>query len=42
MEGLHRAPKNLGFWIDEAAKIITLADGKTLIVRRGRKLNDKR
>ena len=25
---------NLGFWIDEAAKIVTLADGKTLTVRR--------
>jgi hypothetical protein len=34
MEGLHQAPKNLGFWIDEAAKIITLADDRTLIVRR--------
>jgi len=26
--------ENLGFWIDEAAKIVTLGDGKTLIVRR--------
>jgi hypothetical protein len=26
--------ENLGFWVDEAAKIITLADGAPLIVRR--------
>src|SRR6266481_6142994 len=26
--------ENLGFWVDEAAKIITLADGTPLIVRR--------
>src|SRR5262245_37289002 len=26
--------ENFGFWIDEAAKIITLADGKKLNVRR--------
>src|SRR5262245_379573 len=26
--------ENLGFWIDEAAKIVTLADGNVLIVRR--------
>jgi hypothetical protein len=26
--------ENLGFWIDEAGKIVTLADGKTLTVRR--------
>lgn len=26
--------ENLGFWIDEPAKIVTLADGKVLVVRR--------
>ena len=26
--------ENLGFWVDEAAKIITLADGTPLVVRR--------
>ena len=26
--------ENLGFWIDEAANIVTLGDGKKLIVRR--------
>jgi hypothetical protein len=26
--------ENLGLWIDEAAKIVTLADGRALIVRR--------
>ena len=26
--------ENFGFWIDEAAKIVTLADGKKLTVRR--------
>jgi hypothetical protein len=28
------AEENIGFWIDEAAKIITLSDGTPLIVRR--------
>jgi len=28
------AEENIGFWIDEAAKIITLSDGAPLIVRR--------
>jgi hypothetical protein len=28
------AEENIGFWIDEAAKIITLSDGGPLIVRR--------
>jgi len=26
--------ENFGFWIDEATKIVTLADGKKLIIRR--------
>jgi hypothetical protein len=26
--------ENLGFWIDEAANIVTLGDGKKLILRR--------
>jgi hypothetical protein len=26
--------ENLGFWIDEATKVVTLADGKKLNVRR--------
>ncbi len=33
-EVLHPAEENFGFWIDEATKIVTLADGKKLIIRR--------
>jgi hypothetical protein len=32
--------ENLGFWIDEATKIVTLADGKKLNVRGGPALRD--
>jgi hypothetical protein len=32
--------ENFGFWIDEATKIVTLADGKKLNVRR--RLDDER